>query len=138
MRRAEEGLSGVELVPTIDIDAALPLGALRGKEIRLLSRMGPFGQANPQPTFLSRGVEVAECRAIGSDGEHLRLKLRDTHGEGGRVTWPAIAFGLGEAGVREGQRLDVVYSRAADRRGDALELRVKDVAPTGQNPEPRT
>ena len=130
LRAAEEALAGVELIPVIDIDAALPLGALRGKETRLLSQMGPFGQGNPEPTFLSRGVEVAECRIIGSDGKHLRLKLRDQYGAGGGVTWPAIAFGLGEAGVREGQRLDVVYSLAADHRGNRLELRVKDVAPT--------
>ncbi len=138
LRAAEESLAGVELTPVIVIDAALPLGALRGGEVRLLSQMGPFGQGNPEPTFLSRGVEVAECRAIGSDGQHLRLKLRDQYGAGGRVTWPAIAFGLGEAGVREGQRLDVVYTLAADRGGNGLELRVKDVAPAEQNQEPRT
>jgi len=35
--------------------------------------------------------------------------------------------------------VDVVYSLAVDRRGgDALELRVKDLAPAGQNQEPRT
>jgi single-stranded-DNA-specific exonuclease len=138
LRAAEEALAGVELVAVIDIDAALPLGALRGKETRLLSQMGPFGQGNPEPTFLSRGVEVAECRTIGNEGKHLRLKLRDQYGAGGGVTWPAIAFGLGEAEVREGQRLDVVYSLAADRRDNALELRVKDVAPAEQNQEPRT
>ena len=154
LRQAEAALADVELVPVIDIDAALPLGALRGREIRLLSQMGPFGERNPEPTFLSRGVEVVECRIVGSDGQHLRLKLRDapeadTQGRGGRrdrqvVTWPAIAFGLGGAEVREGQRLDVVYSLAADRGGapstghayrqagpgQALELRVKDVAVT--------
>ncbi|MCH7998614.1 MAG: single-stranded-DNA-specific exonuclease RecJ [Chloroflexi bacterium] len=138
LRAAEEALAGVELAPVIDIDAALPLGALRGKETRLLSQMGPFGQGNPEPTFLSRGVEVADCRIIGSDGKHLRMKLRDQYGAGGGVTWPAIAFGLGEAGVREGQRLDVVYSLAADRRGNGLELRVKDVAATEQNQEARS
>ena len=138
MRAAEEALAGVELAPVIDIDAALPLGALRGREVRYLSQMGPFGQGNPEPTFLSRGVEVADCRIIGSDGKHLRMKLRDQYGAGGGVTWPAIAFGLGEAGVREGQRLDVVYSLAADRRGNGLELRVKDVAATEQNQEARS
>jgi single-stranded-DNA-specific exonuclease len=137
VRQAEAALAGVKLVPTIDIDAALPLSALRGREIRLISQMGPFGEGNPEPVFLSRGVEVVECRILGADGQHLRLKLRDAHDGGGRVTWPAIAFGLGEAEVREGQRLDVVYSLAADRGGDpstgsgqALELRVKDVAVT--------
>jgi single-stranded-DNA-specific exonuclease len=137
VRQAEAALAGVELVPIIDIDAALPLRALRGREIRLISQMGPFGEGNPEPVFLSRGVEMVECRIVGADGQHLRLKLRDAHDGGGRVTWPAIAFGLGEAEVREGQRLDVVYSLAADRggapstgSGQALELRVKDVAAT--------
>ena len=126
---------------SIDIDAALALGALRGKTIGLLSQMAPFGQGNPEPTFLSRGVEVIERRTMGEDGRHLRLKLGDRHGDGGHVTWPAVAFGLGEADVREGQRLDVVYSLSADRGGHGgLELRVKDVAPAapGQNQEPRT
>lgn len=138
LRHAEAELREVELVPTIDIDAALSLGALRGKEIRLLSQMGPFGEANPEPTFLSRNVEVVECRVIGNDGKHLRLKLRDGHGAGARVTWPAIAFRLGEAEVREGQRLDVVYSLATDRLdagghgGIALELRIKDIAPSDE------
>ncbi len=132
VRQAEDALAGVDLVPAIAIDAALPLSALRGREIRLLSEMGPFGEGNPEPTFLSRGVEVLECRIVGADGQHLRLKLRDASDGGGRVTWPAIAFGLGEAEVREGQRLDIVYSLATDRRGSALalELRVKDVAMT--------
>jgi single-stranded-DNA-specific exonuclease len=102
-----------------------------------MSLMAPFGQANPEPTFLSRGVEVVECRTMGDDGKHLRLKLGDRHPDWGRgVTWPAVAFGLGGAGVREGQRLDVVYSLSADRWSEALELRVKDVAPAGQSQEP--
>jgi single-stranded-DNA-specific exonuclease len=131
LRRAEEELKDVELAPAIDIDAALALGAMKGKAVRLLSQMGPFGEGNPEPTFLSRGVEVAACRIVGSDGEHLRLRLGDSDAAGTRVTWPAIAFGLGKAGVREGQRLDVVYTLSSDRNGDgALEMRVKDLTPS--------
>ena len=137
--QAEEGLSGVELTPVIDIDAAVPLQRMSGKMIRWLSALAPFGQANPEPTFLSRDVEVLEARSVGQDGNHLRLKLRD-----GPVTWPAIAFGLGpENGTRfevqAGQRVDVVYSFSSDRAGEGLELRVKDVAAsgTGQGREAR-
>ncbi len=144
--QAEEGLAGVELTPVIDIDAAVPLHRMSGKMIQWLSALEPFGQGNPEPTFLSRDVEVADVRTVGSDGKHLRLKLRDPDGQGGRVTWPAIAFGLGPESpcqfeVQPGQRLDVVYSFSADRGAQgALELRVKDVAPAapGQNHEPRT
>lgn len=125
LRQAALELAAVELSPAIAIDAGLPLSRLRGEEIRWLLRLEPFGQGNPEPTFLSRGVLVTEARVAGDDGKHLRLKLKD-----GPVTWPAIAFGLGEVSVEAGQRIDVVYSLGPDRAGDGhLELRVKDLAP---------
>jgi single-stranded-DNA-specific exonuclease len=123
LEHAARELAGMDLSPAIDIDAALPLSGLLGQEIRWLARLEPYGQGNPAPAFLSRGVLVAEARRVGNDAQHLRLKLRD-----GPVTWPAIAFGLGQAAVTAGQRLDVVYSLGPDRAGDgALELRVRDL-----------
>jgi len=100
---------------------------MSGEDIRWLQRFQPYGQDNPEPTFLSRGVSVADARLVGNDGRHLRLKLKD-----GRITWPAIAFGMGERAVEAGERVDVVYSLASDRQGDdALELRIKDLHPGG-------
>jgi single-stranded-DNA-specific exonuclease len=144
LEHAHEALAGVELSPALDIDGGGPLASLRGEEIRWLQAFAPHGQGNPEPTFFSRAVLVAEARPMGSDGRHLRLKLKD-----GPVTWPAVAFDLKGAPVEAGQRVDVVYSLAVDRRGSeapstrsgqALELRVKDLAPTGssQNQEPST
>ena len=133
LEHADETLVGVNLSPALDIDAELPLARLRGEEIRWLQSFAPHGQGNPEPTFLSRGVLVAEARPVGNDGRHLRLRLKD-----GPVTWPAIAFDLGELAMEPGQRADVVYSLTVDRRGgdahsagsgQALELRVKDLAP---------
>jgi single-stranded-DNA-specific exonuclease len=133
LKHADETLVGVELSPALDIDAELPLARLRGEEIRWLQSFAPHGQGNPEPTFLSRGVLVAEARAIGNEGRHLRLRLKD-----GLVTWPAVGFDLGELAMEPGQRADVVYALAVDRRsgdtysagsGQALELRVKDLAP---------
>jgi single-stranded-DNA-specific exonuclease len=126
LEQAASELAEVELSPPLAIDAELPLGRLRGEDIRWLQCFQPYGQGNPEPTFLSRGVSVADARLLGNDGQHLRLKLKD-----GPVTWPAIAFGMGERAVEAGQRVDVVYSLASDRRGDdALELRIKDLALT--------
>lgn len=143
LEHASEALAGVELSPALDIDAEVPLARLRGEEVRWLQSFAPHGQGNPEPTFLSRGVLVAEARPIGNDGRHLRLKLKD-----GPVTWPAVAFDLGQVTMEPGQRADVVYSLVVDRRGapsaegarsgQALELRVKDLVQTGQNQEPRT
>ncbi len=152
---AREELAGLDLAPVLDIDAAVPLRSLNGRLIQQIFRMAPFGEANPEPTFLSRDVEVTDVRLLGEDGAHLRLRLRD-----GRVTWPAVAFYLNgnrrtngangsdaqaaaaqdgdnvpaepPAIVAPGDRIDVVYTFSLDR-GDAgaLELRIKDLAPVG-------
>lgn len=137
LEHAANELAGVELAPVLDVDASLALRSLNGNLISMLSGMAPFGCANPEPTFLSRHVEVAEVKAVGENGDHLRLRLRD-----GKVAWPAIAFGrttVYEGGGSEGaeaselqagQRIDVVYSFCSDRGSNGgLELRVKDFRP---------
>ena len=124
VRHAANALANVDLVPIIDIDAAIPLDRINGKLIELIFRLAPFGQANPEPTFLSRNLEVVEVWPARDDRSHIRLKLRDD-----RHTWSAIAFGLGDRGVEAGQRLDVVYTFSPDKGNGGLELRVKDLAP---------
>ena len=92
---AEEHLAGLDLAPTIDVDAEIGLRELGREEIRWLAKLAPHGIGNPEPVLLSRGVTVADYRVVGSDGKHLRLTLKD-----GYATWPAIAFGLGgRAGI---------------------------------------
>jgi single-stranded-DNA-specific exonuclease len=144
LKQAAQELAPLDLAPTIEVDAPMPLRALRAAEIQALGLLAPHGIGNPRPTFLSRGVTVLERQAVGSDGQHLRLKLRD-----GPMVWPAIAFGMGEGpsakgaedsqqpareagGLPEpGSRIDVVYAFSADRRGgDNLELEVLDFLPS--------
>ncbi|MBF6601195.1 MAG: single-stranded-DNA-specific exonuclease RecJ [Dehalococcoidia bacterium] len=119
---AERALSAADLVAALEIDCHLPLGALRGDEIRWLARLGPFGIGNPRPTFLARGVRVAEARSIGAGGQHLRLKLRD-----GAISWPGIGFDLGSCAVEEGDIVDLVYSIGRDGWAGTLELEVLDL-----------
>ena len=138
LEHAADALDGVELGPTLDIDAEWPLAALRSQEIRWLGKLRPHGQANPEATLLSRGVTVVEARGVGEDGRHLRLKLKDPSTGSGQaaVVWPAIAFGWEGEAPPEGARVDVVYSLSADRygpseNGGALQLAVLDLALAG-------
>jgi single-stranded-DNA-specific exonuclease len=57
-----------------------------------LELLEPHGAGNDHPLVELRQVTLAECRPIGRDGAHLRLKLRDNDG---RVV-EAIGFGLAE------------------------------------------
>ena len=44
--------------------------------VEKLSLFEPTGNGNFAPTFASKGVEVIDARTIGTDGKHLKLKLK--------------------------------------------------------------
>ena len=121
------GLKGLDLRPRIDIDAEVKFSELGGDVFPTIQKLGPFGQGNPQPTFLSRGVEVVECRTMGNGGQHLRMRLRQ-----GGVVWSAVAFGLGCLESQTSSLVDIVYNVEVDRwNGSArLRLNVVDLCPS--------
>lgn len=57
------------------VDACLSLGQADVDLVRELERMEPFGEANPKPTFLLEGVEIAQHRLVGNSGDHLQLEV---------------------------------------------------------------
>ena len=126
---AAERLDVANLAPTIDVDAELPLAAVDRRTIQWLGLLGPHGIGNPTPTFLARGATVSETRAVGSDGAHLQLTLKD-----GAATWRAISFGNAEHMVPVGERADIVYMFKRDdfRGGGALQLEVLDLRPEAE------
>ncbi|HJZ47591.1 MAG TPA: single-stranded-DNA-specific exonuclease RecJ, partial [Roseiflexaceae bacterium] len=63
------------LVPALEIDADVPLGALNWQLLEQIAVLEPFGQSNPQPVLMSRRVRVASSRATGAEGQHLKLRL---------------------------------------------------------------
>jgi len=122
---AQRQLTGVELRPTLSIDAELPLSQLDVQVFQLVDRFAPFGQENRVPVFLGRGVNVLDSRAAGQNQDHLRLKLRQ-----GNVVWDGIGFNLGDRLKEVTPRIDVVYSLKVDHWGgqDLLQLNVLDFA----------
>ena len=116
---AETKLSGLDLRPRIDIDAEVKLPELGGNVFQTLQKLEPFGQGNPQPCFISRGVEVIESRLMGKGNEHLRLKLK----QGGTV-WDAVAFGMGGDRPDVSSSLDIVYNLEVDHWNGNATLRL--------------
>ncbi|MFC2070904.1 single-stranded-DNA-specific exonuclease RecJ, partial [Chloroflexota bacterium] len=84
-----------------------------------IQQMAPFGQGNPAPVFLSRGVEVIECRTMGNGGDHLRMRLQ----QDGAV-WDAVAFNLGKYLNEMSSTIDIVYSLEIDHWGGKEKLRL--------------
>ncbi len=123
-------LREVDLRPSLDIDTEVTLSKLGGDTFQIMQQMAPFGRGNPIPTYLSRRVEVIDCRTMGNGGEHLRLKL----GQDG-ARWDGVAFRQGDCLADVAPALDIVYNLEIDRwRGnETLRLNILDFAPAGQS-----
>ena len=119
-------LAEVDLRPQIDIDAETSLLDLSGNTFQIIQQLAPFGCGNPAPTFLSRHLEVVDCRTMGNNGEHVRLKLR----QGGTV-WDGVGFRLGSYLAELSSPLDIVYNLEVNQWGgvERLRLNMLDFAP---------
>jgi single-stranded-DNA-specific exonuclease len=95
------------LQPTLAIDAEVNLRGVKPELVEQLMELSPFGQGNPMPVLVTRGLTVTEARAVGQEGKHLKLTLND-----GKHPWDSIAFGRGDWAnqLPYGKRIDIAYN----------------------------
>lgn len=122
---ASEELAGLKLLPTLHIDAEIPLSSLKPETFSITDDLEPLGEGNPEPLLLSSGVEVRDCRVVG--GDHLKLTLSD-----GRVVWDGIAFGMSQQANTLTSHIDIVYAPQTRTWGgeEQLQLRIEDFRPS--------
>ncbi len=125
---AEEKLGDLLLVPTLNVDADVPLEQLSWDLHNQLEQLQPFGFGNPEPTFVSRRVRVMHARAVGSEGRHLKLYIADELGK----SWDAIAFRQGYWEDRLPAWVDLVYVLESNEWNGRtnLQLNVQDIRPS--------
>ncbi|MBN1640635.1 MAG: DHH family phosphoesterase [Anaerolineae bacterium] len=124
---AERELGELELAPTLDIDAEVPLAELDWATAEWLAQLEPCGTDNPTPLFLSRGVHIREAHTVGREGQHLKLTLDER-----APVHDAIAFRMGDRCTQLGRRVDLVYHFEVNHwNGERrLQLNVQDLRPT--------
>lgn len=126
MSLAKTQLSHLDLCPQLVIDAEVPLSAFAGDAFNLIQQLEPFGQGNSNPTFLTRQVEVIECRNFGNQDKHLELKLKQ-----GNITWRAVDFNSQKTQEEIPSYLDIVYTieKSFWNGEQVLRLNLRDFAP---------
>jgi single-stranded-DNA-specific exonuclease len=91
---------------SITIDTEIELSCHDDTMIRFLDKLSPFGESNPLPVFLTKGLHVVNgARIVGSN--HLKFKVSD-----GGMIFDAIAFNMGHCltMVQERATLDLLYN----------------------------
>lgn len=74
------------------VDAEVHLSEVTRRAVNELQHLGPFGEANPRPRFVTRRVDLAEPpRTMGEGDRHLSIRVAQH-----RTKLRAVAFGRGE------------------------------------------
>jgi len=100
-------------IATLDCDVDLRLSEITPDFLVTLEQLGPFGNGNAEPLFVSRGVRLAMALKIVKE-RHLRLSVEDTTDGarfggmawGRRTDWAARAR---EENWSQGDLLDLAY-----------------------------
>src|SRR5215831_19237044 len=130
--RLGDGADRDQLVPELLIDGALSVAAAQGELLDHITKLAPFGAANPEPRFAFPGVRIVHAEPVGTS--HLRCTLADLL-DTGRLR--AIAFRT--AGTPLGKFLAETGGAAVHvtghlrrdgwRGGNAVQLTIDDAAP---------
>ncbi|HEX5414488.1 MAG TPA: single-stranded-DNA-specific exonuclease RecJ [Chloroflexota bacterium] len=100
---AAKQIPDAALQPTLYADAEVRLDRVGPSIIDSLEALEPFGQGNPSPSFVSRGLKVVWRGTVGAEQQHLKLRLWD-----GTRAWEAIGWRLADRPI--GDVIDIAYA----------------------------
>lgn len=121
---ARSGLASEDLNPVLEVDGQLDFSEIGFPLIRQMELLQPFGIGNPEPIFMTAGVEISERRDF-NGGCRLRLRQGDR-------SVSAVAFGVGDDfPARAESKVDVIYRLSENEWNGtfAVELRIADARP---------
>jgi len=114
-----------EFVPVIYIDEEVELKDINIEDVKSLSLLEPFGEANKMPMFLFRNLKINSIRAL-SEGKHLKLTLKDE-----KYIIDAIGFNLGSLSeeYRLDDKIDVIGTLDINTYNDneRIQITIKDI-----------
>ncbi|MDD5561143.1 MAG: single-stranded-DNA-specific exonuclease RecJ [Candidatus Omnitrophica bacterium] len=122
---AHDRLNIEDLLPSMDIDAELFLNDLNEPMVRELESLEPFGMANPEPLFYTRGLKL-KGQVQSLSRETLKFWVSD-----GVTTCQVIGFGMAGLlnSLMQAHSFDLVYTPKIDswRQDESLILEAKDI-----------
>ncbi|MDD5459376.1 MAG: single-stranded-DNA-specific exonuclease RecJ [Phycisphaerae bacterium] len=104
---AQDNLKDGHTVAKLDIDSEATIGQLSRNAVEQLESTAPFGQGNPEPMLVTRGVRLAgQPRKVGAKGDHLQIAISDNTG-----AVRCIGFGMGklEKKLLESEFFSIAY-----------------------------
>ena len=124
---AEEYITDNHLVKTLRVDCALTFDQLNTDIYEQIQKLAPFGMGNPEPTFMTEGVEIEDIQLMGKDKKHLRFKFPIPNSQ---FSITGLGFGMGEyfSKFEIGKTVDLLYTIDMNEWNGrrSLQLKIKD------------
>ncbi|HLC19133.1 MAG TPA: single-stranded-DNA-specific exonuclease RecJ [Thermodesulfobacteriota bacterium] len=122
LRHLNDSITDDDLIPEMELDAAVNLENVDFRLISEIETLSPFGMQNREPLFCLADTHIIRTEVVG--GRHLKFRLRHKDRAAG-----GIGFGLASLHPVEGEGYRVAFSPYVDEWGGSksLGLRIKDV-----------
>ncbi len=113
-------------LPVLYIDGGLQPDQCSASTLSAVNLLGPFGQGNPEPVWISRGLFAASYRTVGREGKHLQINFQQ-----GAHVLRTIGFNMGDRTSELNRPLDIAFKLKPDRwrGGDNVQLVLEDIKP---------
>ncbi|MGE5550059.1 MAG: single-stranded-DNA-specific exonuclease RecJ [Bacteroidota bacterium] len=124
---ARAAIPATALEPTLRVEGQIGLPEATLALAKEIARLAPYGQGNPMPVLACRGAKVLDCRGVGENSRHLKVKVAH-----GGVVREGIGFNLGAilpeiAAVNEVDLAFVVEQNTFNGATD-VQLNLRDLA----------
>jgi single-stranded-DNA-specific exonuclease len=119
---ADAALAGRDLRKSLSVELVLQLPQVDWPLVETLEQFAPFGEGNPEPVFVSRGVRVEDFSCVGRTKSHLRLTISQ-----GGVRRKGIGFHCGEWAekIARGDEIDLAYTVDVNEWNGNREIQLK-------------
>ena len=122
-----------QLQPTLLVEAELELSDITPAFYNVIRYLEPFGPGNPRPLFVSRNlINHRDTRAVGKEGEHLRLDVTD---RAYAITGIAFKRGAMAKHIQNGNPVDICYELDENTfyNRTTIQMMVQDIKPCSVN-----
>jgi single-stranded-DNA-specific exonuclease len=123
---AEKTLEKADLEPTLEIDAELRLLDIEENSFQQIQRLSPFGNANPQPLFVARELEIAVEPRIMKE-KHLKFRVEQDGRELDAIAWNMSQYARDLQESKGRVSLAFSLSQNTFQATKGLQLVVKDI-----------
>ncbi|PIZ94809.1 MAG: single-stranded-DNA-specific exonuclease RecJ [Candidatus Magasanikbacteria bacterium CG_4_10_14_0_2_um_filter_37_12] len=129
IKKFEEKTKNIDLLPTIDVDAEVNMDNVNWELFDLLQKFEPFGQANPKPKYIAKGLTVVKVDSIGQDGRHLKMVVKHRSNKTKKlIGWQLCSDNKEKTNwckvLSEGSKIDIVFEIGVNEWNGNRELQL--------------